>query len=293
MPLVASDIKALAIELFPRLSPIISFKSEITRSTWESSLETGKAVEFVSLCALAESANRLGLTVKVPLLFTDNPDLFYLRNIIHRHHGAQPGHEGATFNIPLQDRFKAALTPRIIIELPDTFYGVYREGFPIHLIQNRYLGRPEYLDRPDIIIIEGAIYVSDGVENELDFSYFSTFGNCNGTLRIKNDITIPIKSYKTDLSKILTVGIIECSVSKGRERAEDQLNRYLKTFASNPAPATLLVNGISKNCIAYDYNAIISLKNGDISKIKHELMSKMDMFIVKLLKISTDVQEYD
>ena len=104
MPLVASDIKALAIELFPKLSPIISFKSEITRSTWESSLETGKAVEFVSLCALAESANRLGLTVKVPLLFTDNPDLFYLRNIIHRHHGAQPGHCPASVGNGLSGR---------------------------------------------------------------------------------------------------------------------------------------------------------------------------------------------
>lgn len=289
MSIAAIDIRELAIELFPGLSSVISHNSEITRSTWESSLDTGKAVEFVCLCAIADSAHRFGLRINVPSIYLNNPDLFYLRNIIHRHHGAQPGHEGATCSISLQDRFKAALTPRIVLEYSDAFYGVYREGFPIHLIQTRYLGGSEYLDRPDVILVEGTVNVTEGVENEIDFSYISTCGNCNGTLRIKNDVTIPIKSYRAEISKIPTVGIIECSVSKGRERAEDQLNRYLKTFATDPMPATLLVNGKSKNCMAYDFNAIIDLRHGNIGNMKYELMSKMDSFLAKSIKITTDV----
>lgn len=284
MNFTLGKLRSLAKSLYAESSEIIAHDSEVTRSTWSAKVETGKAVEILSLCFLAASAIRLGEKVSIPEIFINKPDLFYLRNVLPRHHGAQPGHEGVIGDISLQDRFVAALTPRLVIKTEESSFGVYREGFPVHLIQTLKEGGMEYLDRPDILVVEGIVDVHDWTKGEVGFSYACSVGGCDGVLRVKNDINLPLKSYRERFrSGIPTTGIIECSVGKGRERAEEQLERYLELFSSDNPPVTLLVNGKNRHCLAYDIESHINLNSDDIEGLCDSVFPCMEAFLGKAL----------
>lgn len=253
-------LRALCISIAPNLRAIIEHDSLVTASTWEAVGETGKAVELYSLCSLSSALSDIGIATIVPDIYNEKPDLFYLRNILHRHHGAQAGHAAAINSIPLIDRFVAALTPKLVFENNALQYGVYREGMPVHLIEHLNQGNAEYLDRPDVIISEGTSACNLLSAEKMEFSYECHNGKCSGLLRIKNDSSLPIISYDTTLKENIPVtGIIECSVSKSDVRAEEQLQRYLSIFGNSPTPVSLIINGRQKKCPAYDFEAFIDM----------------------------------
>lgn len=223
----ASSLREACLLACPDLVAVILHDSEMTSSTWKAGIETGKAVEMLALCALVSAIRYIGHSVLFPELYTSDPDLFYLRNSIPRHHGAQAGHEVVVMSgIPLVKRFEAALTPKAIIKTNDgRSFLMYREGHPIHFISNLVNQHPEYLDRPDIVIAEGDLVVNTQSSAELPFIYNHPNGIIQGSLRVKNDIKVPLISFEASGSLDIPInGIIECSVGKGKERAEDQLS---------------------------------------------------------------------
>ncbi|KAB0665695.1 hypothetical protein F6V25_08220 [Oryzomonas japonica] len=283
MSITLKTLRDAAAVFCPELAAIIEHDSEITQSTWLTSLQTGKAIEMLSLCALASSAKNLGANIHVPYLFVNKPDLYYVRNVIPRHHGAQPGHEATIENLLLEDRFVAAMTPRLLVEIGSRVYGVYREGFPIHLIHTLRNKKAEYFDRPDILIVEGSVAAILESSDKVNFTYACSLGKCNGTLRVKNDISLPIISYNSDLLGVLPIkGIIECSVGKGNYHAEKQLNRYLEIFSGSDIPLSLLVNGRNKRCDSYDFESCVDMASTSIDDFCSMLSGTMDSYASKL-----------
>jgi hypothetical protein len=238
----------------PDLQPVIDSNCDSAASTWNASVETGKAVELATLCGLISSIRKLKYQVKIPDLYFERPELFYLRNVIPRHHGAQPGHLGATVNaIPLEDRFAAAMTPKCEIVGDDGRHlEVYREGHPFHSI-GAAVREHDYRDRPDIVISSVDVNTIVSGSSELKFEYSQGDNVLKGSLAIRNDINLPLKSLTTDGNGLVSFcGLIECSAAKTVKHANTQLATYRKTFGLDPKTATLLVNGSPVSTSDYD-----------------------------------------
>ena len=281
-----SGLRQLALAFCPDLESILMHDSDVTASTWHVGVETGKSVELVSLCGLVASLRQAGCTVTFPSLFKEKPNLFYIRNVIPRHYGAQAGHSAAVFDqIPLADRFVGALTPKAIVHRPDgKKYLIFREGNPFHLINWVASGRPEYLDRPDILIAEGSLHLQWIKDTILSFRFVGPVGICEGKLRVKNDINLPLVELSmSDLYDVPVSAIIECSVGKGEAAAEEQLARYIKLFSVPPSPMTVLINGKKKACPAYTFDIQIDISKGNDKQLSDQLSAGLDRFSSKFV----------
>ncbi len=282
-----TNLKDLALSLCPELLDIISANSTISNSTWASSLETGKAIEFVTVCALAHSIRTIYKTdIIIPEIYKVHPELFYLRNVIPRHHGAQPGHSAAINSIPLKDRFAAALTPRLSFQIDGTRYGIYREGFPIHLISHVHSGGKEYLDRPDILIVEGDIKIHFPSSSELAFTFTGEKGRAVGALRIKNDAFIPLISFERETPELISVkGLVECSLGKEKTKARNQISKYLSLFLSKDDKkiSTMMVNGKTQIDDGCDFTVSLDFQSDEIT-LSEALTAGSDAFIADVFR---------
>ena len=285
----ASLIRDISDQLCPDLKQIIWHDSPITASTWNAGLETGKAVEMLTFFALIAAFREAGSEVSFPELYVTNPDLFFLRNIIPRHHGAQPGHDAVIgLELPLFDRFHAAMTPKATVKTQDdrTFL-IYREGNPIHLMTFLIKYGSEYYDRPDFLITEGEIQLNFENLTELPFVYTHPMGRVEGSLRIKNDAKIPLISLDIfGSSEIPTNGIIECSVGKGKEKASDQIAKYQKLYATSIRPISILINGQRKSCSAFDHEILIDLTTEGVPLLAKQLVNGMRQLAENLCSTS-------
>lgn len=279
-------LRELSSKLCPDLSDIIWHESEVTLSTWGQGLETGKAVEFLSLCSLINAYQHEGQEVDIPELFKSYPDLFYIRNIIPRQYGAQAGHEAANGDsLPLRLRFLGALTPRAIIQQSDGCpLLIFREGHPIHFINYAKQHNIYYLERPDLLISKASIQIELLNDSEISFSYRCQSGLTSGKLRVVNHAKLPLISLNhTGELDIPISGIVECSVGKGKNRAGEQLDDYLSLCKSFSKPKSVLVNGRNKSCGEFDVEIFIDLTSSDISKIEHAIVDGMIDFSRKIL----------
>ncbi|MDO2438439.1 hypothetical protein Q2T43_19730 [Aeromonas veronii] len=279
-------IRELSSKLCPDLSDIIWHESEVTLSTWGQGLETGKAVEFLSLCSLINAYQHEGQEVDIPELYNNHPDLFYIRNIIPRQYGAQAGHEAANGDaLPLRLRFLGALTPRAIIQQSDGCpLLIFREGHPIHFINYAKQHNIYYLERPDLIISKALIQIEPLNDSEISFSYKCQSGLTSGKLRVVNHAKLPLISLNhTGELDIPISGIVECSVGKGKNRAGEQLDDYLSLCQSFSKPKSVLVNGRNKLCGEYDVEIFIDLTSSDILKVEHVIVDGMIDFSRKIL----------
>lgn len=282
----------MALAFCPDLESILMHDSEVTASTWLVGVETGKSVELLSLCALVASLRRAGCRVTFPTLFQEKPDLFYLRNVIPRHHGAQAGHDVAVFDrIPLADRFVGALTPKAIVHHPGgRQFLIFREGHPVHLISWVASGKSEYLDRPDILIAEGSLHLQLVDDTILDFRFARPAGTCEGKLRVKNDINLPLISLNMSReSGVPVTAILECSVGKGKVTAEEQLARYVGLFGLPVPPMTVLINGKKKACPAYDFEIQIDIAEGSDEGLFNQLSTGLDQLALKFCRSTTEI----
>jgi len=282
MKVATEELRDLAIKLCPDLRNIICHESKLTVSTWKAGVETGKAIEFLAMCSLIASMRKVGVPVTIPDLFFKNPDLYYLRNVLPRHHGAQAGHEAAARSIPLIERFIAALTPKAIVNIKGVAGAFYREGFPVHLIEFLKAKQTDYQERPDILGVEGSLDTSITNEFELEFLYRSTYGSCSGALRIKNDFYIPLIQYESSLDgTIPTIAIVECSVGKHAVKANEQIAKYVSLFkGSYKQLYTVLINGQKPPAGGFDIEAHI-----DLSADGNELLIALERATDKLSQL--------
>jgi hypothetical protein len=285
MSLHLIEVQELATSLCPDIEHIIAHRSEATASTWEKSIGTGKAIEFLTLCSIISSLRKYGAAPKIPELFFENPDLYYLRNVLPRHHGAQAGHEAALRSIQLKDRFIASLTPKAEFIIKGVAYGLYREGFPVHQIEILRSVRNDYQDRPDIMVVEGALETVMNNDSELEFNYCSSMGSCNGILRIKNDPSIPLIRYDSSLNGAVEIAaIVECSIGKSGERADEQIRRYVNLFnGSSKHICTMLVNGRKVRIGGFDIETHIDLSR-DVNALRATLVQSTDDLVSYLFQ---------
>ncbi len=277
----AAFIRELSSKLCPDLNDVIWHESEITLSTWVQGLETGKAVEFLSLCTLINAYRQEGKHVIIPELYNSHPDLFYVRNIIPRHHGAQAGHDAANGDtLPLKTRFLGALTPRAVIQQNDGYpLLIFREGHPIHFINYAKQYNTYYLERPDLLISKALFDVKVLNESEISFSYRYQSGFTYGTLRVANHAKLPLISLNQSGELDIPIsGIVECSVGKGKDRAAEQLYAYRNLCKALPIPKSILVNGKNKPCKAYDIEIFIDLASADTSNLERAIVDGMINF---------------
>lgn len=282
----ATFIRELSSKLCPDLSDVIWHESEVTLSTWGQGLETGKAVEFLSLCSLINAFRHGGQEVNIPDLYKSHPDLFYIRNIIPRHHGAQAGHDAANGELlPLSLRFLGALTPRAVIQQSDGCpLLIFREGHPIHFINYAKQYNIYYLERPDLLISKASVDVELLNDSEVSFSYRYQTGLTSGKLRIANHAKLPLISLShTGELDIPISGIVECSVGKGKDRASEQLDAYRSLCKAPPIPKSVLVNGRNKRCKEYDFEIFIDLSLSDTASVEREIVGGMIDFSNELL----------
>lgn len=277
-----NELREVSLHFCPTLKDILYHDSPISISTWKADIETGKAVEVAALCATISSFQKIGYNLSVPAVYSNNPDLFYLRNVIPRHHDAQAGHDAAFISqVPLQDRFIASLTPKAMLKNnAGSVFSIFREGHAVHKLSQLLKTNNEYLDRPDIVISQGEMVLASVTNTEIEFKYIQGIGDISGRLRIKNDNRIPLVSYEPETGgDVLINGIIECSVGKGRSHAVKQINRYKTLFASLITPTTALVNGQMYQGNHIEHEIFIDLTEWDREKTINALETGFSKFV--------------
>lgn len=271
-------------KLYSEYSVFILCDSPASLSTWEAELSTGKALEFIVQFALLKEFKELGATIKTSSYFDLTPALFYLRNEIPSHHGAQAGHEVAYENyFPLSERFLAAFLPKAEIDIRGKKFMLFREGNPLHLILHTWNGGEIYKERPDFSIISGEIFIESYNQNTISFIHKDVGNSAKITLTIKNSNLIPLAEYITSKNyEVKTFGIIECSISKSKINADKQLDGYIKLFSTKDiSPECLFVNGekeISKH-------QTINLKMDDLYKAfsSIEIKNSLRLFLIEII----------
>ena len=243
---------------------------------WNRKLESGSGFEWATLAAIMWAAKEKGYSVFVPLLeHFDAGNYYLLRNEIPLTHGAQAGNADSELKRkPLNYRFLYSLVPKAIIKKGDSCYSIFREGCPYHKI----MGGLSYLERTDIIIVPGTIAdgypkLSETGRNVL-FAYNYDNIELSGTLDVKSSVFIPVKKRNPKGGiKIIAQGIVECSVNKSEEVANEQLSRYKTLFGSNNGfPKFSLITGNDLSSLDYDTHTI-DLKTEDYLFIAAELKS--------------------
>ena len=224
---------------------------------WTRKLEDGVGFQFMVLCSILSVAKQQGLSVEIPLLQSEANDYFLLRNELPLSHRAQAGNSAtALHRKPLKDRFFFSLIPKFIIKKDGRYYSFFVEGCPYHKIAT---GK-EYSLRPDIIVFEGKP-ASDFPrfnenETEVSFSYVAQSHSVEGILRVISSPFIPC-AYRFPSRDIdfPPTSIVECSVNKSKDIAEQQLNSYIQLFSNDHnQPVLHLVTG---NKLMVDrYNAM-------------------------------------
>ena len=214
---------------------------------WDRKLENGTGFEWAVFFSILEAAKREGYTVDFPLLSTPiGKECFVLRNVIPSTYGSQAGHSAfSQERVPLRDKFYACLVPKAVLVSPsgETF-SVFREGCPYHQIAT---GK-HYLDRTDIIVFPGTpldgtpVFVSESTL--IHFAYSSCGKTFEGLIRPEDSPMIPcVQRRPAKNQPFQATGIVEISVNKKLEVAEEQINRYQSLFNDEKVPPVSLITG--------------------------------------------------
>lgn len=243
-----SNLQEQSSIVFPEFKSLIEDTSFESDSAWNSDIKTGKSLEILTLIKIISLAKKNFKSFKIGDLFTPPlQNLFYLRNEIPLHHGAQAGHEGSLISqISLENRFLAAITPRATFEFNGSSWMIFREGNPIHLIFALINGQEQYKDRCDLAIVRGTIEDIVVKNNVLYFSHVDHNESAHYEISIKNTPILPLKNFNsTPDYTVITGGVIECSVSKSKSHVDSQLKRYEELFSvnDNKPPACLFIHG--------------------------------------------------
>ncbi len=281
-----SSIRELCQRLCPELIAILSHNSSVSASSWEAELRTGKAVEILSLCALALAFKLNGGRLIVPRAIGSTPELFFLRNVVPRHHNALAGHRDAhAGSVPLSQRFLAALTPKFAVDIEGSTLSVFREGSPIHQILYATRQGSYYLDRPDLVVIDGNLEATVVDDVFVDFSFSGSSLECSGRFRVRNDAVFPLVYLRTEgAADRHALALVECSVGKSVTMATAQLRNYRALFAGENPLISMLVSGKKTNGHAFDFSAEIDL-DGSISSVEATLNRSFDKLAKSIVSL--------
>jgi hypothetical protein len=227
------NVREQAATAFKNLKEIILYDSLLANSVWESELKSGKALEIVSLLALIEELQKCDGSVELVEKLAVNPGLFYARNEIPLHHGAQAGHEAnLASELTLEERFLASFTPKATFRSNDgSSWMVFREGNPLHLLHTLVSEGDVYRDRCDLVLVRGSIKDVAVKGKVISFTHNDNGEHATYKMTIKNSPIIPLRDYSFSPNYFVkTSGIIECSVSKSKEHVDSQLSRYHELF---------------------------------------------------------------
>lgn len=278
-------LRSAAALLCPDLTDVIRHDSAVTASTWRAKVETGKAIELASLCGVVASLRRASWEVSFPDVYREKPDLFYLRNVVPTHHGAQAGHDTAMFGaLSLEDRFLASMTPKASARSSKgKELLIFREGHPVHFINWQASGNSEYLDRPDILLAEGQLCTKWTDSSVLAFLYSVGTSIIDGQLRTINSFNVPIISYRaSDDCRFPIRGLVECSAEKDPSIAKRQINRYVQLFGGPIRPVTMFVSGSRSRSTQCDVEVIIDRSATCESQLANHISSGTDMFVEQI-----------
>jgi hypothetical protein len=197
---------------------------------WARPVTDGTALEWAMVAALGATAAKRGWTVELPVLReTDGRMLFPLRNEIPRHHGGQAGHAAAAdHTIELGRRIVQAFIPKLIFRSEGRAFCLFREGCPYHLL----MGDQDYLDRPDILLVEGEPMPPQPMDGSVCFGFKVPNGILfNGAVRAVNaPAPVLIERMPQGGGRITASGLIECTIGKTASVADSQLTRYKELF---------------------------------------------------------------
>jgi hypothetical protein len=259
-----TSLKNIISEVSPEILQIFPWYD-----IWDRRLENGTGYEWTVFASVIKAAKDKGWDVKYPLVdYPEIKDLFVYRNELPYQHGAQAGHSfNANANFSLAERFIASLIPKAIITKGTTRISIFREGLPYHKI----MSANDYLDRPDIIFVPGALtpgYPNLENDNILNFSFsFNNNKKITGQLRVVDSNIRPIKSRNPIEGMLVpTIGIIECSVNKKIEVVKEQVNRYRSLFNDNSQePNVIVVTGNKlKDSSLKTYETKLDLPEADL-----------------------------
>ncbi len=243
---MSSANRLLAIKKYSEFDELISSTSSRASASWEAEMSTGKVLEVATLFSVMNLLSDKISKVKVHDFLKSNTGLFYLRNEIPVHHGAQVGHlDSVDSEFSLLDRFVSSCLPRASFDIDGNSYMIFREGNPLHLLNSLYLKQDIYKDRPDIVIVRGSLEITSLSDKCVSFKHLVDSESCNFELGVKNSSLIPLRQYEcTESYLVSTVGIIECSVSKTKKKVDSQLDDYIKLFTSRDStPEPLFIHG--------------------------------------------------
>lgn len=262
-------IRRACCRILPQIKPILANQSEAAQSHWsQGSLKNGKALEILAFCCVVKSLEMEGASLHIPPLFFDQSSLFYLRNSVPGHHGAQAGHNGAeSRSISIASRFEAAFTPKLVATFPEGVnISIFREGDPFHQI-GYYIEHGEiYSERPDWVMTRGRGEAS--LTGEVLRAKLSE--KVETKLRVLNCIEPPIidTSYETS-DMVMPIAFIECSIKKTENRAKEQASNYARILRGGNR--NLLLRSIFVSCFPSRYPFYDDCISIDLDSIINDL----------------------
>jgi hypothetical protein len=235
--------------------PWIDLDSPITDSTWNGELKNGKAVEIMSLCAIVWFVENNHLPIAYPDLLFQNPDSMYLRNELPLTHGSRPGHSGDQGRGDLHLRFAASMTPKLVFEVEERTYSVFREGLPQRDLVNYLNDGSISRKRCDLIVVPGKFEIElDGqmlraswIDLDFSFSY---------SLRIVDAPFPSIVDAKLSGDVPPSQVLVECSVAKSLNNLQAQIDQYVPQYGigENTGVVYSHLYGGSQEFVGFDLN---------------------------------------
>lgn len=163
-----------------------------------------------------------------------------MRNEYPHQHGAQAGHSAISHS--LSKRFLGALTPKFSFDVEGTTYSLFREGYPLHLVNYYLESGSSYRDRPDFVVVQGRYLASsrnsictytvevDGKVGRAEFREIDSMSPQVVSWELPPDVIRP------------PLAAFECSWNKRPKTAAKQLDRYRNLFGMSEGPNSFFVS---------------------------------------------------
>lgn len=219
----------ISSKIAPEMRRWVSIDSEVSHSTWFGEIKNGKAVEFVTMCAIMAFARERCRNFAFDGLFEREPEFMYLRNQLPLTHGAKAGHSASDL-FPIKDRYLAAFTPKATFSKGAVDFALFREGLP-HLELIAFLeGEEANRSRADLLIVPGKF--SSHLEGDaLRIEWYDSTFSFKCHLRAIDGIYPRIIDFRK-IGEVPKLGaLVECSVFKSANQLEAQISEYLELFS--------------------------------------------------------------
>lgn len=280
------NIREACLDLAPELQGVLLDNSFNSKATWEGNISNGKSLEVLAICCLFNSFRDLGAQIEIPDIYRDKPYLFYLQNTLPLSNPTKAGHSSDSMDLPIEERFFAAFTPKFEVRIAGKIWSIYKEGVPSIAIEQFLNGNDVSIFRPDIAILEGAgkFQLDSSV---LNFVYSNKDQISEVQLRILDAPEPRIVDFKiAPQSKTTIAALVECSVNKSTAHLSSQLENYLETFGppSMSEICYFYLNGNANLDLGCSFNASTLFSetkdfDGKVSDLTEWISASLDLSV--------------